>query len=118
VSFWLGAPGDVTVEVASLDGNDRVTKEVRAHAGVNRWFWDLRWDPTTEQVAQFERQMEQLRERFGGDLPSFFADREPQGARAGVGTYVVRVTAGGETSRATLVVRPDPGVEGALPSVR
>jgi hypothetical protein len=101
-----------------VDGTRSVTLDVEGHPGVNRVMWDLHWAPTPEQVAQFERQMEQVRAQFGGDLPGFFADREPEGDAAGVGSYRVRVTAGGATSEGILRVRDDPGVQGVLPSVR
>ena len=118
VSFWLGSDGTAAVEISTMDGTRSVGIEVEGHAGVNRLMWDLRWGPTPDQVAQFERQMDRAREQFGGQLPGFFADRRPQGDPAGVGTYRIRVTTQGRTAEGTLQVRPDPGVEGVLPSVR
>lgn len=120
LSFWLGsAPsGPVTVEISSVDGARRVSHAVEAHAGLNRWFWDLRWAPSSEEVAAFEARMARLREQFGGQLPAFFASEGPEGEVADAGSYVVRVTAGGRTVQGTLAVRDDPGLDAILPSVR
>lgn len=118
--FWLrSAPSEpVTVRVSSLDGERRVEHRVEAHAGVNRWFWDLRWAPSEEEVRAFEERMERLREQFGGEVPAFFRGQGPEGPIADAGTYRVSLTAGGRTVVGTLAVRDDPGVEGVLPSVR
>ncbi len=118
VNFWLGSEGSATIEISTVGGEHSVTHEVEGHAGVNRFMWDLRWAATPEAVARFERQMARAREQFGGQLPGFFADQQPQGEPVEVGTYRIRVTAAGQTSEGMLRVRPDPGVEGVLPSVR
>ena len=47
-----------------------------------------------------------------------FGMRGPQGQTAEAGTYLLRLTAGGQTVEGTLAVRDDPGVMGVLPSVR
>jgi photosystem II stability/assembly factor-like uncharacterized protein len=120
LSFWLKrAPaGAVTVEISTMDGSRRVRHEVPAAQGVNRWFWDLRWAPTAEEVRAFEARLSQLRERFGGTLPAFFGDQAPQGEEAGAGTYLLRLSAGGVVVEGTLTVRDDPGLDAVLPSVR
>ncbi|MFC1659954.1 WD40/YVTN/BNR-like repeat-containing protein [Gemmatimonadota bacterium] len=120
ISFWLGAAssGVVTVEISTLDGGHSIREEVEAHPGLNRWFWDLRWAPSPEEVAAFEERMADAQERFGGQVPSFFQSQEPQGEESGVGTYLVRISAGGAEVEGTLTVREDPGLEGVSPSVR
>jgi hypothetical protein len=120
LSFWLGsAPAEpVTVEISTLDGSRSVTHEVEAHAGLNRWFWDLRFSPSREEVAAFQARMAQIREEMGGQVPEGFRMRGPQGLEAEVGTYLVRVTADGRSVEGTLTLREDPGVEGVLPTVR
>jgi photosystem II stability/assembly factor-like uncharacterized protein len=118
ISFWLGSDGSAEIEVSTVDGAQSVTMQVDGHAGVNRILWDLRWAPSPEQVARFEAQMARAREQLGGQIPGFYANRRPQGDPVDVGTYRVRVTAHGRTGEGTLRVRPDPGVEGVLPSVR
>jgi photosystem II stability/assembly factor-like uncharacterized protein len=120
LSFWLGSlPAEpVTVEISTLDGSRSVTHEVEAHAGLNRWFWDLRFSPSREEVAAFQARMAQIREEMGGQVPPGFRMRGPQGFEAEVGTYLLRVTADGRSVEGTLTLREDPGVEGVLPTVR
>ena len=120
LNFWLRSDpsGPVTLEISTLDGSHSVTHEVEAHAGVNRWFWNIKWAPTEEQVSRFEARMDRARAQFGGQLPAFFTGQGPEGEEAEVGTYRVRLTTGGQTVEGTVVVRDDPGLEGVLPSVR
>ena len=120
VSFWLrSAPaGQVTVELSTVDGSRTVSHRIDAHQGVNRWFWDLRWAPSAEEIQAFEARMARFREQFGGQIPAFFGDQQPQGAVVDAGTYVVRLTAGGRTVEGVLTIRDDPGLDAVLPSVR
>jgi photosystem II stability/assembly factor-like uncharacterized protein len=120
ISFWLASDpsGPVTVEVSTFDGNHSVTTEVEAHAGLNRWFWDLRWAPSLEELAAFDERMAGARERLGGQVPPFFRNQRPRGGEAGPGTYRLRVSVAGAVVEGTLTVRADPGLDGILPSVR
>jgi hypothetical protein len=121
VSFWLDSDrrGPVTVEISTLDGERSVTHQVEGHAGVNRWFWDLRWAPSEEETAAYEMRMRLMRERSGGQIPpGFRGGQEPRGPEAEVGTYLVRITLGRDTVEGTLTIREDPGLTGVLPSVR
>ncbi len=120
LSFWLGsAPSDpVTIEISSLDGSFSVSHEVEAHAGLNRWFWDLRFEASQAEIDAYQDRMAEMRERMGGQIPAGFPMRGPQGSEAVAGTYRVRVSAGARTVEGTLSLREDPGVEGVLPSVR
>jgi hypothetical protein len=108
----------VSVRVSTLDGASSVTREVEAHPGLNRWFWDLRWAPSAEEVAFFEERMAEARERFGGQIPPFFRNQRPRGREAGPGTYRIHVSTDGARDETTLTVRADPGVVGVLPSIR
>ncbi len=120
IHFWLASKpsGPVTVEIASLDGELRATHDVQAHAGVNRWFWDLSFDPTEEEREAYRERMAELEARYGGPLPSRFTRGGPRGAEAEAGSYRVRITADGRTVKGTLALRDDPGVVDVLPSVR
>jgi hypothetical protein len=63
--------------------------------------------------------MEEMRERMGGQIPpGAMARFGARGSIAEAGTYLLKVTVNGQTVEGTLAVRDDPGVEGALPSVR
>jgi photosystem II stability/assembly factor-like uncharacterized protein len=117
VHFWVGSSrGEtVTLEIMSLDGSLMASHEIDAHPGVNRFFWDLRFPPSEAQRQEFQERVAELRARgFTGG----FGVRGPQGQTAEAGTYILRLTAGGETVEGTLAVRNDPGVTGVLPSVR
>ncbi|MCJ7629466.1 MAG: hypothetical protein MUO50_13905 [Longimicrobiales bacterium] len=41
-----------------------------------------------------------------------------RGAEAEAGSYMVRITANGQTVEGTLVVRDDPGLDAILPTLR
>ena len=120
LSFWLGSEpsGPVTVEVSALDGSRSGRYEVVAHAGLNRWFWDLRFPPSPEETEAFRVRMAEMREQMGGQMPQGFRMRGPQGSEAEAGTYRVRISMGGVSAEGTLALREDPGLEGVLPSVR
>jgi hypothetical protein len=105
------------VEISTLDGEHSATHRVPAHAGVNRWFWDLRFPPSPAERAEFEERMAEFR-AGGGGIPGGFGMRGPQGSVAEAGTYRVTLSVGGETVTGTVSVRNDPGIEGVLPSVR
>jgi photosystem II stability/assembly factor-like uncharacterized protein len=127
IHFWMGngmagsdgsAQVPTTLEIATLDGSRAVTHQIEAHAGLNRFHWDLRWAPSDEEIARFEARMERIRAQFGGELPAFFEGQGPQGPEVDTGTYRVRLTAHGRTVEGTVRLRADPGLEGVLPSVR
>jgi photosystem II stability/assembly factor-like uncharacterized protein len=121
IHFWLGSDpgGTVTVEVSSMDGEMVATEEIPARAGVNRWFWDLRFRPTAAQLEEAQARMAEMRERMGGQVPPGAMGRfGARGSVAEAGTYLLRLTANGQTVEGTLAVRDDPGLVGALPSVR
>jgi len=120
LSFWLGSDpvGPVTIEISSLDGSHSVTHEVDARAGMNRWFWDLRFAPSPEELAAYRARMAQMREEMGGQIPLGMRMRGPQGVEAEAGTYRIRLRANGRSVENTLALREDPGLEGVLPGVR
>ena len=101
-----------------MDGTQAVSQEVQAHAGINRWFWDLRLPPSAAETAEFEARMEEMRARGGGAPGGGFRMRGAQGSTAPAGTYLIRLTVDGQMVEGTLAVRDDPGLEGVLPSVR
>jgi len=120
LSFWVGSgpSGPVTVEISTLDRSRSVTQEVPVHAGLNRWYWDLRFAPSQEEVRAFQERMAQIRDQRGGQLPEGFRTRRPQGSEAEAGTYLVRLTLGERSVEGTLTLREDPGLEGVLPGIR
>ena len=104
--------GPVSVEITDLSGDNVFTAEVAATEGINRYYWDMRFDPTAAQRRAAAARLERLREQFGGQLPGFVAQQGgAQGTEATPGTYRVRISAGGETQSGTLTIREDPAFE-------
>jgi hypothetical protein len=123
INFWVRAGGQVTIEISDLAGENSVTEQVLAHPGINRWFWNLRFSPSAEQLAAFEQAQAAGRGgRGGGGRGRGFGGRGgfggPQGAEAAAGTYRVQISAGGSVSVGTIRVRDDPGIDAILPGVR
>jgi hypothetical protein len=118
IHFWVtsATSGTVNLEISTLDGGRTVTHQVRAHPGINRFFWDLRLPPSEAELTALQARFGQAggaaaaRQRAGGQAA--------RGAEVGPGTYLVRLSTGGQTVEGTLTVRDDPGLEGVLPSVR
>lgn len=137
INYHLGpsVSGDVAFEIADITGKSKRTYKVPAKPGVNRLAWDMRFDPTPEQLEQFKRFQEQQRgagpggagqpgggggggggggQAFGGGGGGQGrggrggGNQGPQGAAAGPGEYRVTMTANGKTYTTRLVVRQDP----------
>jgi len=83
VSYWIGAPpvAPVTLEIRSLDGRLRHRVTLPSRTGLQRYTWDLRFDPPTG---------------------------TGRGAAATPGTYRVTLSSGSRQSVGTLTVRADP----------
>ncbi len=85
IHFYVKRAGPVTLEVADRTRRARHVAAVEAHAGINRYYWPLRFDAAE-----------------GG--------RPGSGPPAGPGTYLLRLTAAGRTVEGLLVVRDDPAL--------
>jgi photosystem II stability/assembly factor-like uncharacterized protein len=115
IDFYLkDAPnGAVGLKITNIDGSLVFTTEVDGRAGINRFFWGMRFDPTEDQRRQQEERLAQLRAQFGGQVPGGFrGGGGVQGAPAEPGTYLVELTADGRTYSATVTIREDPAVSG------
>jgi hypothetical protein len=103
IDFWLGsAPaGKVKVEIGPVGEAPKFTTEFEAHQGINRYYWNLRYDPP------------QGGGRAGGP-PGGDPEEEGfgffrrLGAPAPAGTYRVRLTVDGKAYETTVTVREDP----------
>jgi hypothetical protein len=117
IDFWLKdqPAGKVKIEVTDLAGTRKFTTEVDGHAGINRFFWRLRFDPTEEDRRRAEERLAQIRAQLAGgeEGGGFGGAFRAQGTEAGAGTYRVRLTAGGRTVEGTIMVRDDPDATGA-----
>ncbi len=100
------------MEITDLSGDNVFTAEVPATEGINRYYWDMRFNATEAQRRAAEVRLERLRARFGGQPPGPAAQQgRVQGTEATPGTYRVRISVGGETRSGTLTIREDPGFE-------
>jgi photosystem II stability/assembly factor-like uncharacterized protein len=121
INYYLGpsAAGDVTFEIANFMGSDKRTYKIPAKAGVNRLLWDMRYDPTSEQVKQFEEFQRRRREAGfgpagpGGPGGGFGGPQGPQGNPAPAGEYRVTMTVNGKSYTTQLTVRRDPMLDGS-----
>ncbi|MCJ7628451.1 MAG: hypothetical protein MUO50_08700, partial [Longimicrobiales bacterium] len=111
VHFWLkGAPaGPVDLQITDLEGVQTFSAQIPAAQGVNRYFWNMRFDPSAEELRVAQEQQQQRAAGGGGGGGGFGrAGGGPRGAEAGPGTYRVFLTVGGRTYEGTLTVRDDP----------
>jgi hypothetical protein len=110
IDFWLGtAPsGRLRIEVTDLAGEKRYATEIDGRAGLNRWFWNLRFDPTEAARQAQQERLRQMQAQAGGQAPGGFGGGRMQGEEAGPGTYLVRLTVAGRTYESTVTVREDP----------
>ena len=109
-----GVTGDVTFEIANIQGNKR-TLTVVARPGINRLQWNMRFDPTPEQIKQFKEQQAAGGGRGGRGGGRGGGPQGPQGDLAPPGEYRVTMTANGKTYTSRLTVRPDPMLNEAPP---
>jgi photosystem II stability/assembly factor-like uncharacterized protein len=127
INYYLrpSAMGEVTFEIANVAGTSKRTLTRKATHGINRLEWDMRYDPTPEQVKQAEAQRARLQEAIAaGQIPPEAAAGRgggggrggaggaPQGSPAPPGEYRVTMTVGGKTYTGTIVIRKDPMLEG------
>jgi photosystem II stability/assembly factor-like uncharacterized protein len=99
IHFWLkDAPaGDARIEIREIDGTRSFSADVPAKQGVNRYYWNLRFDAPASDRAEGGQ--------GGGGRGGF---RQQGGAEAPAGTYLVRVTVGGRAVEGTVSLREDP----------
>lgn len=97
IHFYLREAGEVALEISDVEGTRTFETTVEGHAGVNRYYWGLRFG--NGDTGRGGR---------GGGGGGGRGGRGFQAPPAGPGTYVVRLTAAGETQAKTLRVRPDP----------
>jgi photosystem II stability/assembly factor-like uncharacterized protein len=111
IGYFLAATatGEIRFEISNVTGTRSRTYTVEARPGIGLLDWDMRYDPTDEQVEQFEERMERLRSR--GQTPT--GDEEPQGDRVAPGDYRITMTIGDLDFIGSITVREDPMLQGA-----
>ena len=115
IHYYIGShvSGDVRFEIANIMGDTR-TLTVPARAGIGRLEWNMRFDPTPEQLEQFKQAQAAAGGRQGGGggggggRGGRGADQGPQGTAADPGEYRVTMTVKGKSYTSRLVLREDP----------
>ncbi len=104
IDFYLkSAPaGKVKVEITELAGTRRFDAEIDGRQGINRYFWNMRFN--LEPAAGGGG--------GGGGEEGGFQGFRRRGAEAPAGTYRVRLTVDGATHEGTVTLRDDPDAGG------
>ena len=113
IHYYLreAAAAPLAIEISEIGGQRKFTGTVPGRAGLNRFFWNLRFD-APPMTAEQRKQVEERRRRAaeaGFDEEGGGGPREPEGPAVGPGSYVVKLTAGDKVYTTTLTVREDPG---------
>ena len=102
------AAGPVTIEIREAQGPKRFTATVPGKSGINRYYWNLRFDPPAvseeERRRRDERRLAVARDEEAG--PSL----EEAGPPAGPGPYTITLTVDATPYTTTLAVRDDPAL--------
>jgi photosystem II stability/assembly factor-like uncharacterized protein len=125
IDFYLkSAPADDARRAIKLTISDASGKPVRtlevgkdAVAGVNRVWWDLRTDPTTEiKLRTPPRDVPDF--KMAADGTRKFPTAGPLSVLVPPGTYTVKLIGTGDVERSQpLTVRKDPSTEGSEPDI-
>ncbi len=125
IDFYLkSAPADDARRAIKLTISDSSGKPVRtlevgkdAVAGVNRVWWDLRTDPTTEiKLRTPPRDVPDF--KMAADGTRKFPTAGPLSVLVPPGTYTVKLIGTGDVERSQpLTVRKDPSTEGSEPDI-
>lgn len=105
IHYYLGSehPDGITLEISNITGDMKHTTTVDGDRGVNRYTWNMRFDPP--EITPEMREQMQVRIQQGGGR-----GRGRRFARwqAEPGTYLVKIIVGGETYKSTITIRQDP----------
>ena len=122
LNFRLPAGADSVVRIAILDGSgDTVrTLEPSAGSGLNRTWWDLRYeDPATPRLRTPPPDTPRVETGEKGWRPivPWDLDLSQRGPLVPPGEYAVVLSAGGASVRRTLEVRKDPRTSGSAADI-
>jgi photosystem II stability/assembly factor-like uncharacterized protein len=118
INYWLGsAPeGDVKISILSSKGETVRRLDGTREAGINRVFWDLEGEPSTEIRLRtkplYADWVEMGKEGFRAAAVGRISVLEPPG------TYTVLLEVGGKDQRRSLRVLKDPHSEGTEEDIR
>ncbi len=66
INYYLGdsAAGNVEFEISDITGQSKWTHSEKAEPGINRFYWDMSFDPTRTEIEKFKDQMSQMLDRM------------------------------------------------------
>lgn len=117
INFYLKNADSVQITVTGAGGAVIRTLNERGQAGLNRVWWDLRYDPglsITMLTPPLDAPWAPARRNYA----AYNTRIPPAGPIVPPGTYTVRVKAGSLTASAPLTVLPDPHSTGTLAGIR
>src|SRR4029077_18461829 len=107
---------DDAVQIVVSDAGGRIVRTLkagkRAEAGINRIWWDLRYDPTID-VALRTSPLYAPELKGGADGTRKLPTGGPLSVLVPPGTYTVKLVANGQTFAQPLTVRKDPNTAGS-----
>ncbi len=118
LNYWLKTEAKDSASFSILDGAGKVVRTFKgpAKAGINRVWWDLRFDLTTEAKMRTPP-------LYAPETPVGPDGRSaPEGVRLGIlappGSYPVKLAAGGQEASQKLELRKDPNSSGSEEEIR
>jgi photosystem II stability/assembly factor-like uncharacterized protein len=123
INYYLKSAADqVTIEILKKDGTVIRTLSGKKDAGVNRVWWDLRYERTLQPrllAAPPDKPWVKLEGREFRPLVTWDLDlyRGQFGPRVVPGEYEVRITADGKTSNQMVIVLKDPNTAGTVEDI-
>jgi photosystem II stability/assembly factor-like uncharacterized protein len=114
---------ELSIAILTLDGQPVRTLEGAKRRGVNRVWWDLRYEPTQQPkllVPPPDKPWVKLEGREFRPLVTWDLDlyRGQFGPRVVPGEYIVRITADGESKEHRVMVKKDPNSAGTVDDIR
>jgi photosystem II stability/assembly factor-like uncharacterized protein len=126
ITYWLKDAAAADVQVQIVDGAGKIVRTLRgpARAGLNRVWWDLRYEPTREIALRTTPPGNPhiwSEKRFvGKDSRGIFyygIDQPKRGPLVAPGRYTVRLRAAGRELTTTVNVLKDPNTAGTLEDI-
>jgi photosystem II stability/assembly factor-like uncharacterized protein len=123
INYYLKSPANqVKIEILKKDGTVIRTISGKKDAGVNRVWWDLRYEPTFQPkllAAPPDKPWVKLEGREFRPLVTWDLDlyRGQLGPRVVPGNYEVRITADGNSSKQKVTVLKDPHTAGTIEEI-
>jgi hypothetical protein len=102
IDFYLSEGNDdISLEITDMSGEHIFTTQVTGEVGINRFFWNMRFNPTEDEIREHRERMAQRRGR---------PESAVRGTLAAPGTYRFTLTLGGSAYSGTVTVREDPAL--------